>query len=136
VAAAPVQAGPPGYTPLLTGQAQDGRWELSAKLHLGGNGEPCDLEPHRRSRASRARSVVVGFRDGARLRVRARPAVRGWSRLLGTRVRYFAADALAKTAARPRRVLVYDGRGRRIGRSHVGSPPSSGSRTTAGELPQ
>jgi hypothetical protein len=37
VAAAPVQAGPPGYTSLLTGHAQDGRWELSAKLHLGGN---------------------------------------------------------------------------------------------------
>jgi hypothetical protein len=166
-AAAPVQAGPPGYTRLLTGHAEDGRWELSAKrerlsgtrllrldltqtfadgtspgggggcfagrLELRGNVAPVFTSAATGDRVtssligglvpSRARSVVVGFRDGARLRVRARPAVRGWSRLLGTRVRYFAADALTKTAARPRRVLVYDGRGHRIGRSHVGSTP-------------
>jgi hypothetical protein len=179
-AAAPVQAGPPGYTPLLTGQAQDGRWELSAKherlsgtrflcldltqtfadgtspgggggcfagrLELRGNVAPVFTSAATGNRVtssligglvpSRARSVLVVFRDGARVPVRARPAVRGWSRLLGTRVRYFAADALAKTAARPRRVLVYDRRGRRIGRSHVGSTPASGSSATTRELSQ
>jgi hypothetical protein len=84
---------------------------------------------------SRARWVVVGFRDGARLRVRARPAVRGWSRLLGTRVRYFAADALAKTAARPG-ACSSTTVAARIGRSHVGSTPAAGSSATTRELSQ
>ena len=68
----------------------------------------------------RARFARVTFADGERLRIRARLGPKGWRRALGTRIRFFAADALRITTARPRSVVLLDARGRRVGRSPIG----------------
>jgi hypothetical protein len=62
------------------------------------------------------RRVVVRFADGAKLTIKHPLRVAGWGRALGVRVRYYAADALATTAAAPKAIRAYDGHGKRIGK--------------------
>jgi len=62
------------------------------------------------------RRVVVTFADGAKLTMKRPPRVTGWGRALGKRVRFYAADALATTAAAAKVVRAYDKRGKRIGK--------------------
>jgi hypothetical protein len=66
---------------------------------------------------SRARTVRVRFADGKTLKVTTKAPPKAFRRLLGTRVRAFAGDALAVTSARVSSVSGYDARGRRVARA-------------------
>lgn len=65
---------------------------------------------------AKARSVVVSFADGKTLRVRTKAGPKAWSRVLGSAVRYFGADALPITTANVTRVTGFDAHGRRVAR--------------------
>ena len=68
----------------------------------------------------RARRVVVTFADGRTLVMKRPPVVPGWRSALGVKVRFYAGDALARSAAEPVKVRVYDKRGHRIGKRKLG----------------
>lgn len=70
----------------------------------------------------RARMARVKFADGTVLDTRVRLGPRGWRRALGTRIRFFALDALGDTTAQPRSVVLRNGRGRRVGGRPIGGP--------------
>ncbi len=60
--------------------------------------------------------MTVTFQDGEVLRLKThRPPV-GWRRLLRSRVRFFAGDALAVTAAPAAKIAIFDREGHRISR--------------------
>jgi hypothetical protein len=70
---------------------------------------------------SRARTVRIRFGDGKVLRLRTHTGPRGWNHLLGSSVRWYGADALQTSTARPVHVTLYDRHRRRIGGRRIGS---------------
>jgi hypothetical protein len=68
---------------------------------------------------SRARTVKITFVDGKVLKLKTKRPPKGWRRLLGSRVRYYAADALAVTAAKQRKIAIYGRSGHRISRRTI-----------------
>lgn len=68
---------------------------------------------------SRAVRVKITFVDGKVLKLKTKRPPKGWRRLLGTRVRYYAGDALAVTAAGQAKIAIYGHRGHRIARRIV-----------------
>ena len=65
-----------------------------------------------------ARTVKVQFTDGKQMTLRAKRPPKGWGSMLRARVRTFAGDALPVSVASVKRAIGYDGRGRRVARSH------------------
>ena len=65
---------------------------------------------------AKARRVKVTFADGKVLRLKTHRPPEGWRRLLKSRVRFFAGDALAVTAAKATRIAIFDRKGHRISR--------------------
>ena len=65
---------------------------------------------------STARRVKITFADGKVLKLKTHRPPEGWRRLLKTRVRYYAADALAVTAAKQAKIAIYNRKGQRISR--------------------
>jgi hypothetical protein len=68
---------------------------------------------------SRARKVKITFADGKVLKLKTRRPPEGWRRLLKSRVRYYAADALAVTAAKQAKIAIYGRSGHRISRRTI-----------------
>jgi hypothetical protein len=68
---------------------------------------------------SRAKRVKITFADGKTLRLKTHRPPKGWRRLLKTRVRYYAGDALAVTAAKQAKIAIFDKKGHRISRMIV-----------------
>src|SRR4051812_24325514 len=66
--------------------------------------------------SSRARRVKITFADGKVLKLKTHRPPEGWRRLLKTRVRYYAGDALAVTAAPQAKIAIYNRKGKRISR--------------------
>jgi hypothetical protein len=65
---------------------------------------------------AKARRVKYTFEDGKVLKVKTHRPPEGWRRLLKTRVRYYAGDALAVTAAKQAKIAIYGRSGHRISR--------------------
>ena len=65
---------------------------------------------------AKARRVKYTFEDGKVLKIKTHRPPEGWRRLLKTRVRFYAADALAVTAAKVAKIAIYDRKGHRISR--------------------
>jgi hypothetical protein len=63
---------------------------------------------------SRARTVRVTYADGTRQRITTKAGPKAWSRVLGTTVRYYGADAQPVSTAAVKSVAGYDRRGRRV----------------------
>jgi hypothetical protein len=107
---------------------------FSGSLRAGGNVAPAALSTRSGDTITsslvggiatyRARFARVKFANGKLLRIRTRLGPKGWRRALGTRIRFFAADALATTVARPRSVVLLDAKGRRVGGAPIGGPQS------------
>ena len=70
---------------------------------------------------ARARTALISFADGRRLRVATRLGPRGFRRALGEPIRFFVVNAFTRTRAPARSVTVLNARGRRIGASRIGS---------------
>ena len=60
--------------------------------------------------------MKITFADGKVLKLKTHRPPEGWRRLLKTRVRYYAGDALAVTAAKQAKIAIYNRKGKRISR--------------------
>jgi hypothetical protein len=96
-------------------------WDNVFPVAVGGSsGDRDDVSLVGGLTVDRARKVVVSFADGKRVTLRPRVGPAGFRRGLGEPVRFFAGNVFKATKAAPRSVVVFDARGRQIGRAKIG----------------